>query len=49
MTIEKQEQYKALGAELTELYNVVDYPCSDEEEQGNIERIAELENALRIK
>ncbi|MGI2205259.1 hypothetical protein ACROAH_15465 [Shewanella oncorhynchi] len=37
-----------LGEELYDLYKVVEFPCSDEEERSARERIVEIEKTLDI-
>jgi len=39
-------EYLELGRELDELYKVLEFPCSDEEEKATKERISELEMLL---
>jgi hypothetical protein len=42
MVIENQEEIRVLGEELNKLYQIVEFPCSDEEEQGTRKRIVEI-------
>ena len=41
MVIENQEEIRVLGEELNKLYQIVEFPCSDEE-QGTRKRIVEI-------
>lgn len=47
LEILKETTDDELGNELTELYKVIEFPCSDEEEKAARERISELEDLLK--
>lgn len=42
MVIENQEEIRVLGEELNKLYQIVEFSCSDEEEQDTRKRIVEI-------
>ena len=46
LVVEDHDHFLALGMELTQLYNEIEFPCSEEGEAADRRRIAELEHAL---